>query len=139
MAGVAGSRGRNMARRFSGRLPSVVARGAGSGLDADVAEAGARERSGGVAGLAGLRYCNVVGRHDYGRDPAYRGVARRALPGRAFEYTSGVAGFAARDLVRSGKREAGAEMVETARRLRADGARCECGQSNQYDCRQRHQ
>jgi hypothetical protein len=98
---VAGSRGRNVARGLSGRLPSIVAGGAGSRLNANVAEAGARERSGGVAGLAGLRYRQVVRRHDDGRDPAHRGMTRRALPGRAFENASGVAGFAARDLVRA--------------------------------------
>ncbi len=137
VARVAGSRGRNVARGLSGRLPSVVAGGAGSRLNADVAEAGARERSGGVAGLAGLRYRHVVRRHDYGRDPAHRGVTRRALPGRAFENASGVARFAARDLVRAGQRKARAQMVKTARRLRAGGTRCECGQGNQDDRRQR--
>jgi len=66
-------------------------------------------------------------------------VTRSALPGRAFEDASHVAGFAARDLVRSGQGEAGAEMVETAGRLRADRIRREPSHDNQDDCQQREQ
>jgi hypothetical protein len=60
-------------------------------------------------------------------------VTRRALPGRALENASGVAGFAARDLMRAGQWKARAQMVETAERLRANWTCCKCGQGNQDD------
>src|SRR5882762_10556866 len=67
-----------------------------------------------VAGIAGLRRRNVVGRHEHGRPGVALNVALAALPGRSLEDAIQVALLAAQVQMLSVERESGGHVVELA-------------------------
>ena len=111
---VARGTGYHVIRALADRIDVVVALRTGARHHVRVGEMRSLERVRRVAGIAGLRRRNVVGRHEHGRPGVALNVALAALAGRSLEDAIQVALLAAQVQVLSVERESGGHVVELA-------------------------